>query len=125
MDRALRILTVAGCGFAIALAIAGCSSSDCQFEFEEDAVTRDGTPWVCSAGSGRDLTIAFFADGTGTLDGVPFTWEKTFCRNVDLDPSDSPDVISLSEVGGNVEVGRLTFVLGGETFLCGYGVPPT
>jgi hypothetical protein len=45
-------------------------------------------------------------------------------RTVLLEPTGSGAATRLSEVGTTVEVGRLSFVLDGESVLCGFGVPP-
>lgn len=135
MARALRLLSRRrlprrigpGCGLAAAFAaIAACGSgNDCQFRFGHDAVNRDDVPWVCTSGTAPPLTLFFAGDGSGTLNGTTaFTWQVTSCRTLALDLTASMATIDLSELGGNVEVGRLTFVLDGSTYLCGYGVPP-
>jgi hypothetical protein len=110
-----------------ALSLAACgASNDCKFDFE-DIVSPDATPWICQGQAGTSLSIVFNFDGTGTRsDGGPFQWQTTSCRSVFLDPTAPGGIAAnLIELGGRInEIGRFTFVLGTETFLCGYGVPP-
>jgi hypothetical protein len=117
---------LAGALLAVATLTGGCGSDEgCEFDFAHDAVTFEDIPWICSAGGvAPDLTILFRPDESGLLDGaVPFTWSVTSCRTTALTFA-SRAAIDLFEVGGNVAVGRLTFVIDGATYLCGYGVPP-
>jgi hypothetical protein len=117
--------TTLGVALAAALgATTGCGSGGCKVDFDRDATTSSNTPWVC-VGDGADFTILFRPDGSGTWSlGGDFTWQVTACRTVLLEPTAAGAATQLSEVGGNVEVGRLSFVLGGESVLCGFGVPP-
>ena len=108
----------------LALASLRCgSSNDCTFELKHQAVSPDGTPWVCTSRDGPPLDIVFQFDGTGTLSpGGDFEWTSTDCRSAFLRPTSPGGVaVNLTELGGDVEVGRLTFMLNGATYLCGFG----
>jgi len=110
----------------VALLACGCGSDEgCEFDFAHDAVTYEEIPWICRAGGAPPLTILFRPDGSGLLDGgAAFTWQVTSCRTTALELASPPRSLDLLEVGGNVAVGRLTFVVDGATYLCGYGTPP-
>jgi hypothetical protein len=112
-------------GVCLAMLVAACGSDEgCEFHFDVDAVSYDDIPWICASGTRLPLLVLFRPDGTGALDRLDeFTWQVTSCRSTRLLLDDGRD-LDLLEVGGNVAVGRLTFVLEGDTFLCGYGVPP-
>jgi hypothetical protein len=124
--RASRALGPRARGAGAALVASACGSDEgCEFHFANDVVTFEDVPWICEAGNAPSLDILFRPDQSGLLDGdAAFTWQVTSCRTTALTFAEPPRSVDLLEVGGNVAVGRLTFVLDGATYLCGYGTPP-
>jgi hypothetical protein len=116
---------VSALGLALlALSAVRCGSgNDCKFELQDQAVSPDGTPWVCTAPDAPRIDIVFRFDGTGTSSlGGDFQWTSTNCRSAFLRPTSGEGVaVNLMQLGGDVEVGRLVFELDGVHYLCGFG----